>query len=102
MKKINLIFKINKKMYFCENNNYLITDYLNYNIGSKLIFKNIIYYYNNKIKMDIFGLNFNIYFIILKHFYIKTITIKKKRRKNVIKKNISYKKKSLIYIQNII
>ncbi|XZR52546.1 MAG: hypothetical protein ACM3Q7_00880 [Candidatus Carsonella ruddii] len=97
-----LIFNINKKMYFSKLNNYLIVDYLNYYIKTKLIIKKIIFFENKKIIFDKNGLNFNILIIVLKHFYIKSFNIKKKKRKNILKKNINYKKKSLIYIQNII
>ncbi|WMC19819.1 MAG: hypothetical protein NVS86_00885 [Candidatus Carsonella ruddii] len=97
-----LIFNINKKMYFTKLNNYLITDYISFNVGSRLIIKKIIFFENEKIIFDKNGLNFNILIIVLKHFYIKSFSIKKKKRKNVLNKNINYKKKSLIYIQNII
>ncbi|WMC19221.1 MAG: hypothetical protein NVS84_00885 [Candidatus Carsonella ruddii] len=97
-----LIFNINKKMYFAKLNNYLITDYINYNIGVKLIIKNIIFFDNKKIFFDKYKLNYSILIIILKHFYIKSFSIKKKKRKNILKKNINYKKKSLLYVQNII
>ncbi|AFP84000.1 bL21 family ribosomal protein [Candidatus Carsonella ruddii] len=102
MKNTNLIFKINKKIYFCEKNNYLIIDYLNFNIGKKILLKNVIYCFDKKIFFNNYGLNYNVCIIILKHFYIKSLSIKKKKRKNIIKKNTTYKKKSLIYIQNII
>ncbi|WGS66623.1 bL21 family ribosomal protein [Candidatus Carsonella ruddii] len=97
-----LIFNINKKMYFAKLNNYLITDHINYDEGSKLIIKKIIFFEDKKIFFDKQGLNYSVLIIILKHFYIKSFSIKKKKRKNVLNKNINYKKKSLLYIQNII
>ncbi|WMC20413.1 MAG: hypothetical protein PNH44_00890 [Candidatus Carsonella ruddii] len=97
-----LIFNINKKMYFTKLNNYLITDYINFNVGSKLIIKKIIFFEKKKIIFDKNGLNFSILIILLKHFYIRSFNVKKKKRKNVLNKNINHKKKSLIYIQNII
>ncbi|WP_433927954.1 hypothetical protein [Candidatus Carsonella ruddii] len=104
MKKIDnlLSFLIGKKTYFSKMNNYLIIDYINKNIGTKLIINKIIFYLTNKIIFDNFGLNIKICVIILKHFYIKSISIKKKRRKNFIKNNINYKKKSLLFFQQII
>ncbi|XZR52955.1 MAG: hypothetical protein ACM3Q5_00880 [Candidatus Carsonella ruddii] len=97
-----LIFNINKKMYFTKLNNFLIIDYINYYIGTRLVIKKIVLFKNKKVFFDKQGLNYNILITILKHFYIKSFSIKKKKRKNVIKKNINYKKKSLLYIQNII
>ncbi|MGP4128209.1 MAG: bL21 family ribosomal protein [Candidatus Carsonella ruddii] len=102
MKKNFLIFNINKKMYFAKLNNYLIIDYIDYFIGTKLIIKKIIFFKDKTIVFDKYGLNYHVLITILKHFYIKSFSIKKKKRKNILKKNINYKKKSLLYIQNII
>ncbi|BFI90964.1 bL21 family ribosomal protein [Candidatus Carsonella ruddii] len=102
MKKSFLIFNINKKMYLAKINNYLIIDYINFSIGSNLIIKKIVFFENKKKIFDNYGLNYNILITVLKHFNIKSFSIKKKKRKNVLKKNINYKKKTLLYIQNII
>ncbi|MGK2931110.1 MAG: hypothetical protein ACSLEG_00765 [Candidatus Carsonella ruddii] len=91
-------FKIGKKNYFGKLYNFLIIDYINKNIGSKLILKKIIFLINKKILINN-KINFKIYFLIVKHFYIKTFSIKKRRRKNFINKNINYKKKSLIFFE---
>ncbi|ATX33381.1 hypothetical protein CUN91_00220 [Candidatus Carsonella ruddii] len=104
MIKLNnlLSFCIGKKIYFSKLNNFLIVDYINKNIGKKIFFKKIFFFFNKKIILDKKGLNLKACFIILKHFYIKSISIKKKRRKNFLKTNINYKKKSLLFLQNII
>ncbi|UNB92026.1 hypothetical protein ACJEC8_00380 [Candidatus Carsonella ruddii] len=102
MKNNNFFFIIGNKHYFGKINNYLIIDFIKKNIGEKILFKKIIFFFNKKILLNDNGLNFKIFIIILKHFYIKTFSIKKRRRKNFIKKNINYKKKSLIFFQKII
>ncbi|MGK2912789.1 MAG: hypothetical protein ACSLEI_00815 [Candidatus Carsonella ruddii] len=91
-------FKIGKKNYFGKLYNFLIIDYINKNIGSKLILKKIIFIFNKKIIFNN-NINLKIYLLIIKHFYIKTFSIKKRRRKNFLNKNISYKKKSLIFFE---
>ncbi|XRA05379.1 MAG: hypothetical protein ACN6LP_00795 [Candidatus Carsonella ruddii] len=91
-------FKIGKKNYFGKLNNFLIIDYINKNIGTKLVLKKIILIINKKILINN-NINLKIYLLIIKHFYIKTFSIKKRRRKNFINKNISYKKKSLIFFE---
>ncbi|MFI4883820.1 MAG: hypothetical protein ACH6QK_00340 [Candidatus Carsonella ruddii] len=93
-------FKIGKKNYFGKLNNFLIIDYINKNIGTKLILKKIIFVINKKIFINN-NINFKFCLLIIKHFYIKTFSIKKRRRKNYINKNINYKKKSLIFFENI-
>ncbi|XOD38937.1 MAG: hypothetical protein ACAF48_00900 [Candidatus Carsonella ruddii] len=104
MKKNNnlLSFYIGKKIYFSKINNFLIIDYINKKIGKKIFFKKIVFFLQKKIILDEYGLNLNSCFIILKHFYIRSISIKKKKRKNSLKTNINYKKKSLLFLQSII
>ncbi|AFP83806.1 putative ribosomal protein L21 [Candidatus Carsonella ruddii CS isolate Thao2000] len=94
-------FNINKKKYLAKNKNYLIIDFLNLKIGSLILFKKINIFFLKKIKIYNKNFNLKIFAILLKHFYIKNISIVKKRRKNVIKKNIHYRKKSLLYIYKI-
>ncbi|MFI4847095.1 MAG: hypothetical protein ACH6QJ_00360 [Candidatus Carsonella ruddii] len=91
-------FKIGKKNYLGKLNNFLIIDYINKNVGTKLVLKKIILTINKKILINN-NINLKIYLSIVKHFYIKTFSIKKRRRKNFINKNISYKKKSLIFFE---
>ncbi|MFI4883653.1 MAG: hypothetical protein ACH6QQ_00360 [Candidatus Carsonella ruddii] len=91
-------FKIGKKNYFGKLNNFLIIDYINKNIGTKLILKKVILIINKKIFINN-NVNLKICLLIIKHFYIKTFSIKKRRRKNFINKNINYKKKSLIFFE---
>ncbi|MFI4870025.1 MAG: hypothetical protein ACH6QM_00105 [Candidatus Carsonella ruddii] len=94
-------FKVGKKNYFGKLNNFLIIDYINKNIGTRLLLKKIILVINKKIFINK-NINLKICLLIIKHFYIKTFSIKKRRRKNFINKNINYKKKSLIFFeQNI-
>ncbi|AFP83616.1 bL21 family ribosomal protein [Candidatus Carsonella ruddii] len=95
-------FNINKKKYLVKNNNYLIIDFINIKIGSLIIFKKINFFFYKKIKIYNKNFNLKIFAVLLKHFYIKNINIMKKRRKNIIKKNINYRKKSLLYIYKII
>ncbi|BCG49372.1 hypothetical protein [Candidatus Carsonella ruddii] len=94
-------FYIGNKIYFFKENNYIVSDYINKQVGTKLVFHNIDFIYNENFYIDK-NLNSKIFIIVVKHFFIKSISLKKKRRKTVLKNNICYKKKSLLFCQKII
>lgn len=97
---MNLIsFNIGNKNYFTKKNNYLIVDFINIETNKKILFKKINFFFEKKIFLN--KLNFKIIAIVLKHFYIKSIFLKKKRRKNVVKKFLNLKKKTLLFIEDI-
>ncbi|AGS06649.1 bL21 family ribosomal protein [Candidatus Carsonella ruddii] len=94
-------FYVGNKIYFSKENNYIILDYINKQVGSRLFFNHIDFIYNKNFYIEK-NLHSKIFTIVVKHFFIKSISLKKKRRKTVLKNNICYKKKSLLFCQKII
>ncbi|AFP84360.1 hypothetical protein [Candidatus Carsonella ruddii] len=98
-KDINIVILIGNKYYLSKINNYLIVDYINFFPGKNIIFNNIKLLNKNLFYNINYDLKLNT--ILLKHFFIKKVSFKKKRRKNFQKKIFNYNKKSILFLQNI-